>query len=330
VCTDDLAAQPSACDAADWSADYDPAATAFRAFVTFPATDLLGPGDSTALRFRMAAPPAPTNPEQTATAWNSFAHTDFFLDNGSIVQLPQTEPIKTGVALVYGGLSLTKAVVGEPTPEQAGPYGFEYECLVTPEVADGDPAAEPVIAASGTAQLTAGQTLDVTGIPARAQCAVWEPEPGGLISDAADRATAKQAVIPVDDVTGLPVNVIITNTVPEEEPPTTDPTDPTVTTEPTTPTDPTGSTDPTATTDTTATTGSSATTGSTGSSGTIATTTVTAYPGGGYGAGGGSSYLPNTGVDVAWFLRIALLLFAAGSAALLTARYSRRRYRGSH
>ena len=173
VCTDDLAAQPSACDAADWSADYDPAATAFRAFVTFPATDLLGPGDSTALRFRMAAPPAPTDPKQNEIAWNSFAHTDFFLDNGSIVQLPQTEPIKTGVALVYGGLSLTKAVVGEPTPEQAGPYGFEYECLVTPEVAAGDPAADPVIAAAGTAQLTAGQTLDVTGIPARAQCAIW-------------------------------------------------------------------------------------------------------------------------------------------------------------
>ncbi len=65
------------------SADYDPAATAFRAFVTFPATDLLGPGASSALRFRMAAPPAPTNPEQNEIAWNSFAHTDFFLDNGS-------------------------------------------------------------------------------------------------------------------------------------------------------------------------------------------------------------------------------------------------------
>ena len=167
--------------------------------------DPLAPGASSALRFRMVAPSAPTDPEQNEIAWNSFAHTDFFLDQGNIVQLPRTEPIKTGVALVYGGLTITKAVSGEPTAEQAGPYGFQYECTVTPETADGP--GDPVITSSGTVDLAAGETKTITGIAARANCLVWETDSDGLLSDAADREHAKTATIPVDGSTDVPADV---------------------------------------------------------------------------------------------------------------------------
>ena len=76
ACTTDLNRPPTDCSDTDWDLGYDPGATAFRGIVTFPSQ--LAPGASSALRFRMAAPAAPTNPEQNEIAWNSFAHTEFF------------------------------------------------------------------------------------------------------------------------------------------------------------------------------------------------------------------------------------------------------------
>ena len=177
VCTDDLETQPSACDAADWSADYDPAATAFRAFVTFPAADLLAPGGR-APRYDSGWPRRPRRrtPSRTRSPGTLSRTPTSSWTTARSCSCRKPSRSRPGWRWSTAGSACTKAVVGEPTAEQAGPYGFEYECLVTPEVAAGDPAADPVIAAAGTAELTAGQTLDIAGVPARANVLVWEPE----------------------------------------------------------------------------------------------------------------------------------------------------------
>lgn len=205
ACTTDLNRPPTACPAEAWSETYDPAATAFRGFVDFPGEGL-APGGSTALRFRMKAPDAPTDPIQNQVAWNSFAHTEFFADNGRIVQLPPTEPIKTGVALVFGDFTVSKAVEGSA---EDGPFSFAYRCTVTPEAPGGE-TAEPVEVSTGTFQLAAGGFLTVSALPARGTCTVWETDTAGLISDADGEENAKSVAVPVGGSAEVPT-VAITN-----------------------------------------------------------------------------------------------------------------------
>ncbi len=213
ACTTDLNSPPLACPDGTWDLGYQPTATAFRALIDFP--DGLQPGASTALRYRMAAPPAPTDPSQDEIAWNSFAHTEFFDNNGRIVQLPATEPIKTGVALVYGGFEISKTVIGTPSQAQIGPYEITYQCRVTPA---GDPD-QPVLTTSGTVPVGAGQSVRVGDVPGRASCLIWESDPHGLSSDAPDRAHAKELTIPVGGLDEVDAHVGVINTVPAVVPP---------------------------------------------------------------------------------------------------------------
>ncbi len=181
-CTTLLDRPPTACPDGSWVPGRDSATAAFTAGITFDDGGLR-PGGSTSLRFRMAAPPAPTNPSQDMVAWNSFAHTEFFADNGRTVQLPATEPLKTGVALVFGDLTVRKVVVDSPA---AGPFTFVYRCTVRPEGADGDPGP-PVEVATDEFTLGADQSQTLTNLPARATCAVWETDAAGLVGDADTR-----------------------------------------------------------------------------------------------------------------------------------------------
>ena len=68
------------------------------------------------------------------------------------------------------------------------------------------------------------------------------------------------------------------------------------------------------------------------------TSTITLYPGqGGYDNGGAAAAenasgddLSYTGVDVGLIVKVALLLFLLGAAALGIEKLTRRRYRGTH
>ena len=156
-CTTLLDRPPTDCPVGSWVDGRDSSTAAFAAAITFDGGGLR-PGGSTALRFRMAAPPAPPEPSQNMVAWNSFAHTEFFSDGGRRVQLPATEPIKTGVALVFGDLTVRKVVVDSPA---TGPFGFTYRCVLRPEGPDGQPAA-PVEVATGEFTLGAGESVTLT------------------------------------------------------------------------------------------------------------------------------------------------------------------------
>ena len=161
----------------------------------------------------MAAPADPADATDEV-AWNSFAHTDFFQSPGGIVQLPPTEPIKTGVAIVYGGLTIAKTLV-DPGGEAAGvEFVIAFECSVTPEGGD------PVVVSQGTVTLAGGDRTDVPGVPAGATCLVWEPDTQGLISNAPSRDEALSIDIPIDGTVGSATAEII-NTTEEALPPTT-------------------------------------------------------------------------------------------------------------
>ncbi|MGD9961451.1 DUF5979 domain-containing protein [Nocardioides sp.] len=212
TCTLDLNRPPGTCAPDDWSATYDPQSSAFRGIITFPGG--LGPGDATALRFRMAAPAAPTNAVQNEVAWNSFAHTEFFSDSGRIVQLPATEPIKTGVATVFGDITTAKVVVGDA---DAGPFGFAYRCTVTPETGAGP--GDPVEVAAGAFEIRGGEELTLTTVPARATCRVWETDSAGLVGDAEGEANAKSVTVPVGGLEGVPRVTITNRAAPTTSPP---------------------------------------------------------------------------------------------------------------
>ncbi len=211
TCTLDLSRPPGTCPAGSWDPAYDPASSAFRGIITFPGG--LGPGDTTALRFRMAAPAAPTNGIQNEVAWNSFAHTEFFSDSGTIVQLPATEPIKTGVAMVFGDVTTHKRVVDS---DVAGPFGFAYRCTVVPETAAGPGA--PVEVAAGEFELAADQSLTLTTVPARASCRVWETDSAGLVSDTDGEANAKTVTVPVGGTDEVPTVTVVNRAQPTTSP----------------------------------------------------------------------------------------------------------------
>ena len=239
-CTTTLDRPPTACPDGSWADVRDSSTAAFSAGITFDGSGLR-PGRSTAMRFRMAAPPAPPEPSQDIIAWNSFAHTEFFSDNGRPVQLPATEPIKTGVALVFGDLRVRKVVVDSPA---TGPFGFTYRCALRPEGPGGQPAA-PVEVAAGEFTLGAAESVTLTALPARATCAVWENDGAGLIGDADGEANAKTADISFGGEAEIPV-VTITNRAAPSPSPTPTPTDPSPSPTPT-PTDPSPSPTPTPT-----------------------------------------------------------------------------------
>lgn len=295
ACTTDLNRPPVACAAGAWSDAYASNAAAFRGLVTF--TDPLGPGGSTALRFRMQAPPVPIDPVDDMVAWNSFAHTEFFREaGGRIVQLPATEPIKTGVAMVFGSLTVQKVLADGAT---GGPFALHYRCTVTPEGPAGQ-ALDPVVAVEDDFTLDGGENVTFTGIPARASCSVWETDAAGLLSDTLGEANAKVVTIPVNRTETVPV-VSVTNRA--------QPTMPTTSTASTT------SATPSTTAPTTPPTTSPTTTGSS-PSGTSASSPPAASAG----------QLGATGLSpvVAWIAVLGVVLLVAGGVLVLSTRLRRR------
>lgn len=299
VCTGDLALPAVPCDAGSFPTGFSTSATAFRAVVSFPPDDRLLPGETTGLRFRMVSAPD-VGGATDDVAWNSFAHTEYFATGAATAQLPPTEPIKVGVAIVYGGLTIAKTLV-DPAGTAAGlTFEIVYECSVSPEG-----GGSAVVVAEGSVSVPGGGSADVAGVPAGATCLVWEPDPQGLATNAPTRDDAISVAIPID---GTVANATAT-VVNEVSPP---PTDSTTTT----------TVDPASTT-----TGPAVTTTTTTAPAAVTTTTVTGAGGSG-GAGGTSGRpggrLPATGSDLARGLAVAALLVGAGLVVLGGTRQRRR------
>ena len=193
VCTKELTSPPGTCPAGDWEPTFSTAAKGFKAVLDFP--DQLKPAQTVQILIPMSAP---TDLDVTGNplpiAWNSFAHTDFMLQNGNPVQLPLVEPIKVGIGMPFDKLSITKTVTGPiPAGSLIGPFQAAYQCTVTPATGD------PVIAAQGTGTFSQDTPLDVPQVPVGSVCKVWETDTGGGLSDHTSLDTA--LTVPITDDT---------------------------------------------------------------------------------------------------------------------------------
>lgn len=213
VCADDLNLDPDdpQCSAGDWDDAFGPANTGMQMRLTFGAR--LAPGGSVALKFSMDTPLEVDQVSDPTIAWNSFAHAETTVRAGGTDNyLPPTEPIKTGVALQYGTLGVTKAVGENPSnlPLDDVQFEFAYRCTITPqggtetEIAEGSLTAAP------------GQTATVPGIPGGASCRVWETRSyGGVSSNPVDNPAVVQ-IVPYVPGDPQPVTAVtITNDFPD-------------------------------------------------------------------------------------------------------------------
>ncbi len=212
---------PAGCTPADWTGDVNEVeldeVTAFDA--TWLFTRFLLPGQTAVISLRMDSPLDLEDPQSTPVAWNSFAQEDYLFTTTGRLTLPATEPIKAGIAVVYGKVAVEKVVTGNP-PE--GPdlstFPVDYECTATQEQPGGAQGPRQVVA-SGTVQVPAGQTVDVPDLlPAGAVCTFWEPDTLGAVSNADGKVNAQRVVVLPTELPGrepTPAQVVrITNDYP--------------------------------------------------------------------------------------------------------------------
>ncbi len=201
-CTADLAAPPSSCPAGAFAAAAGPTTTGFRSVLTFPADDLLDPGESFTISWTMRAPTSLTSTENEPVAWNSFAYRPTFKVGSGTSTLPATEPIKVGVGMPLGSFTVTKQVDGLPAGIPLDPFELAWSCIVV--------AADDTIdtVGSGTFTLVDGETFTAPQLPKGAECSVWETDAQGGQSPNIGEANAVSLII---DSTPGPQHVDIVN-----------------------------------------------------------------------------------------------------------------------
>ncbi|MFC1435696.1 DUF5979 domain-containing protein [Streptacidiphilus sp. N1-3] len=186
ICADDLSmagagADPSAasCPGSTWNEPFSARASGFRAELTFPTP--LAPGGTVVLTYAMDTPLDVAHNGDPTIAWNSFAHNEVTDRNGSPRVLQANEPIQVGVALAYGSLKLVKKV-DSPSPQLTAalsrvPFPFHVTCVIHPQ---GRPDRTVL---DQDYRVTAARPSTVDGIPAGADCSVWETSARGGSTD---------------------------------------------------------------------------------------------------------------------------------------------------
>ena len=186
LCTDDLdmagaGADPGtpACPATTWDDPFSSRASGFRAELTFPSP--LAPGAFVNLTYAMDTPLDVAHNGDPTIAWNSYAHNEV-TDRGGAPRVLQTnEPIQVGVALAYGSLKLVKQVTSPSDTLTAAlrrvAFPFHVTCVIHPQ---GRPDRTVI---DQDYQVTAAKPVTADGIPAGADCSVWETSARGGSAD---------------------------------------------------------------------------------------------------------------------------------------------------
>ncbi len=192
LCTEDLDfGSPNTCSSEDWATTFTSDATAFQVAMNFRQAPL-APGAGVSIAFSMRTPLDVSRVSDPTIAWNSVAHAETTMQtNGRDRILAPIEPIKVGVATSYGSLQLEKTLGENPAQVTTDglEYTFTYECTITPQ------GGEAVVAASGHEDLAAGEKHIVRGLPAGADCAVWETSDQGAVSGHKSPETARHVTI---------------------------------------------------------------------------------------------------------------------------------------
>ncbi|MFI6483468.1 DUF5979 domain-containing protein [Nonomuraea sp. NPDC050663] len=199
LCTDDLnmggaGSNADQCPSNVWDDPFSAAARGFRAKITFDPA--LAPGAKVDLTWAMDTPLDVTQNGDPTIAWNSYAHNEVtdrpdgsrlawpvapFDKLGTPRVLQPNEPIQVGVALAYGDLRLVKRI--DQAPDQINellkkvPFPFHVTCVIHP---DGRPDQTVI---DKTYRVTVDKPVTIEGIPAGAECEVYEESARGGQSD---------------------------------------------------------------------------------------------------------------------------------------------------
>ncbi len=169
-CAAGLSAWP--CNDVTWSGTA-AGSTALRMLATFDPTPL-PPGGTVDVYFTMNTPVEVPRVSDPTIAWNSIAHSETTrINNGGVRELAPLEPLKVGVATMYGNLQVIKEIGFNPAdvPLDDVEFTFSYDCTISTGVPG------PV----GTVTATPTTPGAVTGIPSGSTCTVTETDTHGAI-----------------------------------------------------------------------------------------------------------------------------------------------------
>ncbi len=182
ICTKDLdmggaGSMAPQCAPGDWAAPFSPAAVAAQMQLGFEPSLL--PGGSVDITFAMDTPLEVAQVSNPTIAWNSYAHAETTLRGSGSHVLPKTEPIQVGVATAYGSLRLVKAIGENPSnlPLQDVTFPFQVRCVIDPIGRD------PLVVLNQSYDVSADAPVTIPGLPAGADCTVWETDDRGGVTN---------------------------------------------------------------------------------------------------------------------------------------------------
>ncbi|WP_406451741.1 DUF11 domain-containing protein [Streptomyces sp. NBC_00876] len=184
LCTDDLdmggaGSNAAQCPSSTWDDAYGAAAVGARMELTF--SPALAPGGSVDITYAMDTPVDVAHNGDPTIAWNSYAHNETTDRAGSPRVLQANEPIEVGVALAYGGLKLVKQLGDHPDqldgPLKRIPFPYHVTCVIAPE------GGEPRTVLDKDYRVSVNRPVTIEGLPAGAQCSVWETSVRGGSAD---------------------------------------------------------------------------------------------------------------------------------------------------
>jgi uncharacterized repeat protein (TIGR01451 family)/fimbrial isopeptide formation D2 family protein len=184
LCTDDLnmggaGSSAAQCPAGTWNDGYSPDAAGLRMELTFSPE--LAPGGVVAISYAMDTPLDVAHNGDPTIAWNSYAHNETTDRAGSPRVLQPNEPVQVGVALAYGELKLAKALGAHPDQLtgalSAIPFPYHVTCTI-------HPLGHPVTTIlDQDYSVSVDKPVTIPGLPAGAQCSVWETSARGGTAD---------------------------------------------------------------------------------------------------------------------------------------------------
>ncbi|WP_338698599.1 DUF5979 domain-containing protein [Streptomyces sp. Q6] len=197
LCTDDLdmggaGSSDPECGSGTWDDAFSDDARGMRLRLTFAPA--LAPGGTVNIGWSMDAPLDVTKNGDPTIAWNSYAHNETTERAGSPRVLQPNEPIQVGVALAYGDLKLVKRLGAHPDALDSAlkkvPFPFHVTCVIHPQ---GRP---PKVVVNEDYRVSVDKPVTVEGIPAGAECTVWETSARGGASDHPESDPVKFTVEP--------------------------------------------------------------------------------------------------------------------------------------
>ncbi|WP_419996283.1 DUF5979 domain-containing protein [Streptomyces boninensis] len=175
LCTDDLdmggaGSSADQCPSSVWDDGYSAKAVGARMNLDFPTP--LAPGGTVDITYAMDTPLKVTKNGDPTIAWNSYAHNETTDRAGSPRVLQANEPIQVGVALAYGDLKLVKKI-GDHPDALGGvlgklPFTYHVKCVIHPQ------GGRPRTVLDKDYKVSEDKPVTVEGIPAGAECEVWE------------------------------------------------------------------------------------------------------------------------------------------------------------